>query len=129
MRKRRTQAGRETWALICFIVAPALPPVTTKTAIKAVAYRAFQVGPEFPQSIIDEAAQERNGWPTRARVEARARELGLRLPETLTRNKAGPCEDDGEYLNRLRAMQRNAFGADAEALANAIRELERLQAL
>lgn len=110
MSKHKTQAGRETWALICWIVAPALPPVTTKTAIKAVAYKTFGAGPDFPASRIDEAAQERNGWKTKAAFEARARELGLRLPEGHPGRESvtAGCGNDAEYIDRLRRQQRLA---------------------
>ena len=122
----KTQAGREAWAFICFVVAPALPPVTTKTAIKDVAYRTFKVGKAFPASRIDEAAQERCGWKVKALIEERARELRLQLPEGHPgrRNTTRACDNDGEYIDRLRATQRVATPDQREALEWAIRRIQ-----
>lgn len=124
----KTQAGREAWALICFVVAPALPPVTTKTKIKEAAYAAFNVGDGFPQSRIDEAAQERCGWPTKAAIEDRARQLGLRLPESPWKRRGFGSSE--RLLENLRAAQATLYTRHQDprhpeiiALAEAIDQL------
>lgn len=120
----KTQAGIEAWALICHITAPALPPVSTKTAIKDVAYRTLKAGKDFPHSRIDEAAQERCGWKATARIKQRAIELGHIKPDSPWKMETREPVNDNALLHRLIAMQRNAFGADRDALEVAINQIK-----
>ena len=111
----KTESGKQAWAFICFIVAPVLPPVTTKTQIKAVANEVFKVDEKDSRgnlkwpggaSKIAEAAQERCGSPTKDSITARAQELGLtdRISAQLQQHYA------------RREYTREVYGPDSEHL-------------
>lgn len=133
MRKRKTQAGREGWVLICAVVCPSLPYGASKTDIRYAAYKAWKVGPDFPKGRIDETAQERSGWETYHSLIERAQEIGLRLPPEHRgrRNTTEPCADDREYITRLQAAadrlrnQKTLFGEmAAESIEEQIAQVE-----
>lgn len=119
LRKPRTRAGEEAWALICVLVQPVLPAVTTITQIKAAAHVVLKSGPGFPPGRIEEAADRRCGWPTKHAIEDRARQLGL-----LKEERAQARREDAEYIDRLRLMQRNATQDQADAIEWAIGQLQ-----
>lgn len=97
------------------------------------AYRAFRCGKDFPQSRVDEAAQERNGWTTYHRFRERAIQLGIQpglqrldaLPSThsLKVNRVEAARNDAEFIDRLEWMRRNATGIDYDALTEAINQM------
>ncbi len=128
MKGKTRQTGRDCWLFICAHVESILPRVATKSQIKQAAAVVFQVGPDFPESRLDEAQRQRCGAQTLRAFQDRARELNLPEPDGLNESANGDRERDliGQLeteIERRAARYRDRRHPQVEALQDAVNAL------